>query len=80
MLLLIIELGSLVKLNKLDEAYDELTHMMIAGDNRLDTRKLRAYIATQLEIPQDEDAVALLTQLIAENPESMKLVCEMMLK
>jgi hypothetical protein len=65
---------ALVKCNMFEQAYMELNVLIVKGETRSNPRKLKAYVATKLADPQDEDAVAEFTSLISENPETMKLV------
>jgi hypothetical protein len=55
-------------------AFDELNLLSIAGDQRTDARRLRAYVATCLNPPNYDESLLILGGLIDDFPEDMNLV------
>lgn len=63
-----------IRKKEMDKAFDELNLLSLTGDQRLDARKLRAYIATRLEPPNYDESLLILDGLIDDFPEDMNLV------
>jgi hypothetical protein len=63
-----------IKLNRLDEASDELNRLSILGDQRIDSIRLRAYVAAKLTPPMYNDGVDCFTVLVDDYPEDLNMV------
>lgn len=63
-----------VRKKEMMKAFDELNLLSLAGDQRVDARKLRAYVATRLEPPNYDESLLILDGLIEDFPEDMNLV------
>jgi hypothetical protein len=55
-------------------AFDELSLLELAGDQRFDSRRLRAYVASRLDPPNYDESLLILDYLIDDYPEDMNLV------
>jgi tetratricopeptide (TPR) repeat protein len=65
-----------VQKNEMLSAFDELNLLAIAGDQRFDSRRLRACVATRLDPPNYDDSLLVLESLIDEYPEDLNLVSD----
>ena len=60
--------------NEMLAAFDELSLLELAGDQRFDSRRLRAYVASRLDPPNYDESLLILDYLIDDYPEDMNLV------
>lgn len=63
-----------IKLNNWDKAFDELNLLAILGDQRLDSRRLRAYVAAKLEPPNYEDGIMVMDGIVEDYPTDLNMV------
>jgi tetratricopeptide (TPR) repeat protein len=63
-----------IRKNQMLSAFDELNLLAIAGDQRFDSRRLRAFVATRLDPPNYDDSLLVLESLIDDYPEDLNLV------
>jgi tetratricopeptide (TPR) repeat protein len=63
----------LVRKNSLVAAYEQLTMLGVLGDQRLNTRRLRGYVATRMVPPDFADGIDILSRVVDEFPEDLNL-------
>lgn len=55
-------------------AYDQLTILGVLGDQRLNTRRLRGYVATKMIPPDFSDGIDALSRIVDEFPEDLNML------
>lgn len=58
----------------MDEAFDQLNILSILGDDRIDSRRLRAYVACKLEPPNYDDAILVMDGIVDDYPTDLNMV------
>jgi tetratricopeptide (TPR) repeat protein len=62
-----------VRKQELLAAYDQLTMLGVLGDQRINTRRLRGYVAARMVPPEFEDGVDALSRVVDDCPEDLNL-------
>lgn len=55
-------------------AFDQLNLLSILGDDRIDSRRLRAYVAAKLEPPDYDDAILVMNGIVDDYPTDLNMV------
>eukprot|EP00602_Paraphysomonas_sp_CaronLab_P000830 CAMPEP_0185029112 /NCGR_PEP_ID=MMETSP1103-20130426/15221_1 /TAXON_ID=36769 /ORGANISM="Paraphysomonas bandaiensis, Strain Caron Lab Isolate" /LENGTH=315 /DNA_ID=CAMNT_0027563733 /DNA_START=34 /DNA_END=978 /DNA_ORIENTATION=+ len=63
-----------IKLNRYLDAFDELNLLSILGDTRIDSRRLRAYVAAKLSPPNYDDGIEVMTGIVDDYPEDLNMI------